>query len=202
MIQATTESAPKTQESPKKGKRNSAAKRSSRSRSSRSKGQVSVENAFQRELLDMKDAQAQSARFLEKAAEISGPRGLSQLLTDLETRTASIQRSLDRVLKAHGVRKSPSACKPVRAMLQEASKVRWSAETGLEGSLLLITSLQKVLHYGIASFGSLRAWSILMRDEDAEVLCAHVTDDLKDFDRDLSQVAYRSLEHGSSETTA
>jgi len=86
----------------------------------------------------------------------------------------------------------------VRSLLQDASKARWGSDDCLEEGLGVVTALQKVLHCCIGSFSGLRAWSALVRDADAEILFANVTDDLKAFDRELSEVAARALSHGGA----
>ena len=156
---------------------------------------LDVQRVFVRELMDVSDAHDQLGRLLSGISAAVNGREIRDLISFLESRTEAAKRSLDLVLEEHGqsLRANSVACKPMRAMAQEATKGARTTEASLEMDLLTITNLQKMLHYLIASLGSLRAWSELVEDRDAVVLFRHLTDEMKSVDRELSAISESEL---------
>jgi len=169
-------------------------------RSQGSSKTLDVQRVFVRELLDVSDASEQLGQLLQGISANVNDREFRDLLSFLETRTESAKRSLELVLEEHdrerGGRKKPSGsatCKPMRAMAEEAAKNARNTRASMEADLLTITNLQKMLHYMIASLGSLRAWSELVEDRDAVVLFRNLTDEMKSCDRELTEVSENEL---------
>ena len=166
-----------------------------RKRSSQRGKSFDVEQVFLRELKNASDAEDQFGRLLSNISQAVSGRDFRNLVAFLESRTQSAQRSLERVLQEHdrSGRAGSVACKPMRAMAQEATRGRRTADDSFETELLTITNLQKMLHYLIASLGSLRAWSEMVEDRDAGILFRNLTDELKAADRELSQFSENEL---------
>jgi ferritin-like metal-binding protein YciE len=161
--------------------------------------EMDVRRVFVRELLDVSDAHDQLGRLLQGIAGNVNDREIRDLLSFLESRTASAKRSLGMVLEEHdrerGRKRSggSAACKPMRAMAQEATRTARATSTSVEADLLTVTNLQKMLHYLIASLGSLRAWSELVEDRDAVALFRNLTDEMKSCDRELTELSENEL---------
>jgi len=177
-------------------KRGSVARKARRSRRQPQGKELDVRRLFLREVLDVLDAQKQLKRHLPRISKTVKGEDFRELLEELEANLARAGRSFQRVVQEHNgnSKHAPTAvCRPMRAMLQEASKGVGKGKPSAELSLLTITNVQKMLHYLIASLGSLRSWSELVEDEDAEILFRHLTDDAKWMDRELSAVAENEL---------
>jgi ferritin-like metal-binding protein YciE len=161
---------------------------------------LDVQRVFVRELLDVSDASEQLGRLLQGISDHVNDREFRDLLSFLETRTESAKRSLELVLEEHdrqgGGRRKQSgsaACKPMRAMAQQATRNARNTQASVEADLLTITNLQKMLHYMIASLGSLRAWSELVEDRDAVIRFRNLADEMKSCDRELTEVSENEL---------
>jgi ferritin-like metal-binding protein YciE len=148
---------------------------------------------FVKELMDISDAHAQFEQVLSQVGQTVHARGAEEVLSFLEQQTERAQRSLEMVLKEHDAAKRQTTCKPVRAMAQETTRGLRGSQASVELNLLAITNLQKILHYLIASLGSLCAWSELVKDQDAVLLFRHLTDDAKLADRELTRIAENEL---------
>ena len=162
-------------------------------RGSGSAKSLDVRKVFLKELMDVADAHAQLARVLPQIRESLDARGAEEVLEFLERRIEGGQRSLTRVLEEHVGTNRQVVCKPVREMAQATARALRASDASMELNLLTITNLQKVIHYLIASLGSLRAWSELVEDEDAVLLFRRLTEDAKMADQELSRTAEDEL---------
>ncbi len=156
---------------------------------------VDVEQAFRKELADVTDAETQLTKFVSTFKEHCNNYALEESLTYLERASESYLRSLERVKEAHAEKKPGRAtrCEPARALVREGTKHLSRGAPSFESDLLAITTLQKLVHYGIASYGSLCAWSAMIGDEDAILLFRRLTDERKEVDADLTEIAESAL---------
>jgi ferritin-like metal-binding protein YciE len=181
-------SAPKTssgRESSGRGTRKrKAGKRARRARPTPSM----IERIFEDEVRDISDAESQVAAFVPKVAEAVQLDDLQACLEDLGELTRRRVHNLGRLAEAHGISKGRKTCIGMRGLISEARKTM-RGRTSLERDIQLITQLQKLLHYEIASSGSLRSWSERIGDEDAVLLFDHMTREKKEIDRDLTEIA-------------
>jgi ferritin-like metal-binding protein YciE len=169
-----------------------------------------LKDAFRSELRDAKDAESQVTAFLAKLDdEVDGDQ-LRECIEWLREQTESHSRKLNRVVTAHldedpkrsknakpsraktSSAKGETSCMPVRAMIEKAMRsVKGEPSPGRD--MLLITDLQKLLHYGIAVYGSLCAWSERIGDDDAVILFRRLTDEKRRADYELTRIADSSM---------
>jgi ferritin-like metal-binding protein YciE len=152
-----------------------------------------VMEAVRRELADVSDAETQLGKFTTKLAESTQREELRELCSDLVASSESYARAIARVVAEYRKGRGKQACEPMRAMVKEASRGMKSGKGSDDGELLAITGLQKMLHYTIASFGSLRAWGERIRDDDAVILFERLTEERKRADKAFTRVAEQSL---------
>ncbi|HUR27532.1 MAG TPA: DUF892 family protein [Planctomycetota bacterium] len=179
-----------------KKKRGAVKRKARRARRAPQGKQLDVQRVFLRELLDVFDAQKQLTRHLPRISKTVQDQDFRELLTELESNLDRAGRSFQRVVKEHngkGKQTQSTVCRPMRAMLQEANKGVGKGKPSSEQNLLTITNIQKMLHYMIASLGSLRSWSEVVEDEDAAILFRHLTDDAKWMDKELTAIAENEL---------
>lgn len=203
--QASTRSSERGSSSKKKGRRKAASKEDSSKgsgeqgqdgRAGRSSKSLDVDNVFQRELREIRDGEQQLGEFLPKLEEKSRTRELQECLERLHSASERFQRSLGRVAEEHGGDET-GRCNAMRGLISEARKGLRSVQTSPERDVLTIANVQKMLHYTIASYGSLRAWSSLVGDEDARILFDKLVDERKRLDRSLTEIAQESLYSGA-----
>jgi ferritin-like metal-binding protein YciE len=161
-----------------------------------------VEFIFGRELDEIADAEAQLAAFLPKLAKALPQRDMQELAEHMREKSESYQRSLQKVADAHPTRakrgrrsnkKHHATCEPMRALIKNTAQILKQESESPAKDILAITGLQKAVHYEIASYGSLRAWSELIGDEDAVIFFRRVTDEKKQMDRILSEIGENAL---------
>jgi ferritin-like metal-binding protein YciE len=193
-----TKSQGKRSSSKRKGKRSAGGRGGSRS--SRKKQGVDVASVFRHEVADISDGEKRFAKFLrslESGGSSTNGAGrasdlgeeLREIVDELGQRSERHQRSLQRVAKEYAKGRTSRRCEAMEALVKEGRKAARGGSGTLEADLLTITALQKMLHYSIASFGSLSAWSAVIGDEDALILFRKLTDERKQVDRELTEVA-------------
>lgn len=163
---------------------------------SRSAKSLDVFEVFRREVAEIRDGEEQLTRFLPKLEQSARARDLQDCLERLQGESERFQRSLGRVAKEHeGDEKQ--RCNAMRGLITEAKKGLRALEASPERDILTIANVQKMLHYTIASYGSLRAWSQLVGDEDAQILFENLVSARKRLDRSLTEIAEDSLYSGA-----
>jgi ferritin-like metal-binding protein YciE len=184
-------SAPKTsaaRESSGRGTRKGKAGKRTRQSARSAPSPAPLERIFEDEVRDISDAENQVAAFIPKVASAVQLDDLQACLEDLGELTRRRVQNLGRLAEAHGIAKGRKTCVGMRGLIAEAKKTM-RGRTSLERDIQLITQLQKLLHYEIASSGSLRSWSERIGDEDAVILFDNMTREKKDIDRDLTEIA-------------
>jgi ferritin-like metal-binding protein YciE len=147
----------------------------------------SMERFFLAEVRDLSDAEAQLASFLPQVADAVEQREVRAVIEELEALSERRLRHLARLRAAHGIDSRGQVCAGMRGLIREAQKSLHG--TSVDGDIDRITQLQKLLHYAIASSGSLRSWSSRVGDEDAVVLFERMTREKEWIDRDLMAIA-------------
>jgi ferritin-like metal-binding protein YciE len=110
------------------------------------------------ELKDLYSAEKQITRALPKMAKAASS---SELRTAFETHLketeGQIQR-LDRVFEMLGKSATGKTCKAMQGLIEEGSEMMEQAE-GEARDAAMISAAQKVEHYEMAGYGSVRTWA-------------------------------------------
>ncbi|RZK41844.1 MAG: ferritin-like domain-containing protein [Pedobacter sp.] len=98
---------------------------------------------------------------------------------------------LEEVFKLLGEKAQAKKCDAMEGLLEEAKSVMEDTDKGtMVRDAGLIIAAQKVEHYEIASYGSLRAFAETMGHSDVEALLAQTLENEKVTDEALTEVAY------------
>jgi ferritin-like metal-binding protein YciE len=122
------------------------------------------------ELKDLYSAEKQITKALPKMAKAASS---SELRTAFETHLketeGQIQR-LDRVFEMLGKSATGKSCKAMKGLIEEGSEVMEQTE-GEARDAAMISAAQKVEHYEMAGYGSVRTWAeVLGQNEIANLL--------------------------------
>ncbi len=154
-----------------------------------------LRETFINELRDIYDAEKQLLKALPKMAKAAADEQLQVAFeSHLEETEEHVQRleevfrSLDEPVKAR-------KCKAMQGLLAEGDDL--IAEE--EGDAALILAAQKVEHYEIASYGSLKAWAALMGEEDVASLLEDTLEEEKATDEKLTGIAETAVNAGHSD---
>jgi ferritin-like metal-binding protein YciE len=141
------------------------------------------------ELKDLYNAENQLVKVLPKMAKAASSEELRQGFEEhLEQTKGHVQR-LEKIFQALGESPKGKKCKGMEGLIEEGSEV---TEEGYEGSVLdaaLIGAAQRVEHYEIAGYGTVRGMAETL-GEDAHVsLLEETLEEEKQTDEKLTELA-------------
>lgn len=140
------------------------------------------------ELKDLYDAEHQITEALPKMAKAATSTQLKQGFEKHLKETETQIKRLEQVFTSIGEKASRKTCKGMKGLITEGQEMMKE----LEGDVLdaaLIVAAQKVEHYEMAAYGSLRDWAILMGHNEAAQMLQTTLDEEGATDKKLTQVA-------------
>ena len=138
-----------------------------------------------KELGDIYDAEQQLVKALPKMAQAASSTELKEALEGHLRETQEQVERLKEAFETLGVPVKSKPCKAMQGLIAEA-------EQGIkdtDGDAALIAMAQKIEHYEIASYGTLRSWASLLEEEDIADLLADTLDEEKGCDEQLTEIA-------------
>src|SRR4051812_13404735 len=130
----------------------------------------SLHKLYVEELRDVYSAENQLVKALPKMAKGASSDELKQAFEDhLEETKGHVER-LDEIFEALGQKANGKTCKGMKGLIEEGSEML--EEEGDESVIDagLIGAAQRVEHYEIAAYGTLRTFARLLGEEEAEEL--------------------------------
>lgn len=145
---------------------------------------------FKDQLKDVMSAEKQLVRALPKMAKASTSEELQQAFQDhLEVTKGQVTR-LEQVFEVLGIKPSSKTCEAMKGLVEEGQE---AIEETREGSLVrdvaLIVAAQKVEHYEIAAYGSLRSIANVLGLTEAVELLQETLDEEGEADKLLTQIS-------------
>lgn len=148
-----------------------------------------MEDAFVEEIRDLYDAEKQLVRALPKMAKAASSEELKAAFREhLEVTKGQVQR-LEQVFEMLGQKARSKPCKAMKGLVEEGQEIiQEDMEDNLH-DLVLIGAAQKVEHYEIAGYGTVRTFAQAMGNKDAAMLLEQTLKEEEAADKKLTQVA-------------
>ena len=144
-----------------------------------------LRETFLEELADIYDAEKQLTKALPKMAKAAEHEDLRRgFETHLEETEAQIER-LEQVFELFEEEPKGKKCKAMQGLVKEGEDLIKDEA----GDAALICAAQKVEHYEIASYGSLRSWARLLAEDEAADLLEETLDEEEATDEKLTELA-------------
>jgi len=164
---------------------------------------TSLEELFQDQIKDLYSAESQLVKALPKMAKAANSDELREAFeSHLEETRGHVER-LDRVGAALGMKLTGKKCKGMEGLIEEGKEgMEADGEEGLL-DLALIAAAQRVEHYEISAYGSLRAAAEAMGNSEIIDLLQETLDEESAADEKLTTIAegiYPSIQ-GEGETS-
>lgn len=151
----------------------------------------SVDKLFINELKDLYSAEKQITRALPKMAKAATSDELRNAFqTHLEETRHQIER-LDRVFEMVGQRASAKTCKGMKGLLEEGEEVMKETEEGELRDAAMISAAQRVEHYEMAAYGTVRTLADMMGQREISKLLQETLDEEGNTDKKLTQIAMK-----------
>lgn len=150
---------------------------------------ASLDVLFHEELKDLYSAESQLVKALPKMAKASSSEALREAFkSHLEETRGHVER-LEEIGSELGLKLTGKKCKAMEGLVEEGSEVIDAKGEDAVLDLALISAAQRVEHYEISAYGSLRALAEFMGRVDAVRLLQETLDEESSADEKLTQIA-------------
>lgn len=144
-----------------------------------------LRETFIEELKDLYDAEKQLLKALPKMAKAAKHPELKTAFEEHLDQTEEHISRLEEVFNLLEEEAKGKKCKAMAGLVEEAQELIDEEE----GDAALICAAQKVEHYEIASYGSLKAWAELLDLDEATDLLEETLSEEKETDERLTEIA-------------
>jgi ferritin-like metal-binding protein YciE len=159
----------------------------------------SVQELLLNELQDIYDAEKQLVKALPKMAKAASSEQLRQAFEEhLEETRNQVQR-LEQVFEGLDTRSRGKPCEAMRGLVKEASETMEEIKNPQVLDAALIVGAQKVEHYEIAAYGSVRALAEACGHQGVAQLLDETLGEEKEADQKLNQIALSEVNRAALE---
>lgn len=148
-----------------------------------------LQELYINELQDIYSAETQILKALPKVIDATDSDELKQALSDHFNQTQGHVERLDRLFEMLGEKSDKNECEAMKGILKEGDEVVKEFSQGPVRDAALIAACQRVEHYEIAAYGSVRAFAETLGLDDHIELLTATLDEESDADEKLTSVA-------------
>lgn len=149
----------------------------------------SLKELLEEELKDIYSAEKQLLKALPKMAKKASSEELRSALQEhLQVTEGQVER-LEQVFESLGKPAKAKTCKAMQGLIEEGKEIM---EEDAEDAVMdagIIAAAQKVEHYEIASYGTVRTWARLCGENEAADLLQETLDEEGEADKRLTELA-------------
>ena len=159
-----------------------------------------LKELFLDELADMYDSEHRIIKALPKMIKAATCPDLQNALQEHLQETESQAQRLERVFASFDEKPRAKKCPAMVGLLDEGESLVSDNKKSPAINAAIISAAQKVEHYEIASYGTLRAWAQLLGNQEATDLLEEILDEEKAADRTLNDLSEAKNEEALEET--
>ena len=161
-----------------------------------------VQDLLLNELRDIYDAEKQLVRALPKMAKGASSEQLRVAFQEHLAETKNQVERLEQVFEKLDTRPRGKRCEAMRGLVEEASEMMEEIKTPQVLNAALIAGAQKVEHYEIATYGSVRALAEACGHQEVAQLLDVTLEEEKEADQKLNQIALSEVNQAALEAAA
>lgn len=153
----------------------------------------SLRDLYVHELKDIYSGEKQIVKALPKMAKAASH---EELVAGFEEHLAQTEQQierLERILEGLGESTRGDKCKGMEGILEEGKQLMEEDASPDVLDAALIAGAQKVEHYEIASYGTVRAWAEMLGEDEAVQLLQQTLDEEIETDEKLSELAENAI---------
>ena len=152
-----------------------------------------LQDLFVDQLRDLYNAEKQLVKALPKMAKKASDEGLKQAFTmHLEETKGHVER-LEQIFEQLGKRASGKTCKAMKGLVEEGQEAMEEDATPEVLDAALIAAAQRVEHYEMAGYGTVRSYAKLLGNNQAAKLLQQTLDEEGNTDKKLTQLAESTI---------
>ena len=156
----------------------------------------SLQELYAEEIKDLYDAESRIVKTLPKLVDASSSSQLRAAFSEHLTQTQDQVRRLEQIFARLGMKPSGKTCDGMKGILEEGSHAL-DLDAGVAKDAALIAGAQRVEHYEIAAYGTVKNWAQQMnRTEDVRLL-QQTLDEEKGADVRLTGLAEGGINAGA-----
>jgi ferritin-like metal-binding protein YciE len=149
----------------------------------------SLEELLVEELKDIYDAEKQLTKALPKLAKKASSPELKEAFEEHLRQTEQHVERLEQVFEQMEMPARGKKCEGMKHLISEGEDMIGDAEDDATRDAVMIASAQKVEHYEIACYGTVRTWAALLGKNEVAGLFEETLDEEKEADEKLTQIA-------------
>jgi ferritin-like metal-binding protein YciE len=149
----------------------------------------SLHALYLNELRDLYDAEHQIIKALPKMIDSVESGELRDALSAHLTQTYGHVTRLEQIFQLHNEDAKAESCKGIEGIIDEGKDLIKHDENPAVRDAGIIAGAQKVEHYEIASYGSVRTWAEQMGHTEAAALLQETLEEEKEADEKLTDIA-------------
>src|ERR1700733_8032659 len=142
-----------------------------------------LKHLFLDELADMYDSENRITKALPKLIKAATCHELQRALENHLKETEGHVNKLERVFAAFDEKPRAKKCPAMVGLLDEGDEIVSENKKSPTINAAIISAAQKVEHYEIASYGTLREWANLLGNPDAARIIEEILDEEKNADK-------------------
>jgi ferritin-like metal-binding protein YciE len=150
---------------------------------------ASLHELYLNELHDLYDGEKQIIKALPKMIESSTSAELRNALSNHLEETRSQVTRLEQIFRLHNEGVKGEKCKGLEGIINEGKDLLKHDENVIVRDAAIISAAQKVEHYEMAGYGTVRTWAELMGHEEAARLLQETLDEEGEADKKLTEIA-------------
>lgn len=149
----------------------------------------SLEELFIEQLQDLHSAETQLIKALPKMAEAAhAPQLKAGFRHHLEQTKVHAQR-IEAILARYDAKAEGKTCQAMKGLIKEGSETITEYTTDEVKDAALIADAQRVEHYEIAGYGTVRAFARLLEDNEAEETLSQTFEEESETDEKLTEIS-------------
>jgi len=159
----------------------------------------SLDTLLEQELRDTYDAEKQLTKALPKLAKKATAEALKTAFEQHLRQTEQHIERLEQLFEALELPVKSKKCDGMRNLIKEGDDMLSEAEDDATRDALMIASAQKVEHYEIAAYGTMRTWASVLGHGEVAQLLEETLEEEKETDRNLTEIAEAFVNQASAE---
>jgi ferritin-like metal-binding protein YciE len=149
----------------------------------------SLHDLYLSELQDLYSAEDQILKALPKVIEKTSAPELRTALQDHLEETRGHVTRLEQVFQMHGEEAKKQKCKGMQGVLDEGEELIGKDATPPVRDAAIVSACQRVEHYEMAAYGSVRTYAEQLGHERAAAVLQETLDEERNADRKLTDIA-------------
>ncbi len=161
-----------------------------------------LKTLFLDELADMYDAEKRIITALPKVIKTATCQSLQEALQQHLEETQEQVSRIEKVFELFDEKPRSKKCPAMAGILSEGEEILSEYKKSPSINAAIISACQKVEHYEIASYGTLRTWAEMLGHDEAAELLDEILEEEKNADETLNELASEKNKEALQEAAA